>query len=79
MPMVYRKRLISTQRPITQMTLRELIDYEAYLWRWMDRAKSPVNIALELNTIHREIEWRSQEAEWQQPCSASLPAKKLAT
>lgn len=47
---------------ITRMTLNELIEYEDFLWGWMKN--NPVNIARILNMIHREVEWRAQEAEF---------------
>lgn len=47
---------------ITQMTMQELIEYENDLWNWM--TESPVKIVRVLNMIHREVEWRAQEAEF---------------
>ena len=46
---------------ITKMSMKELIDYEACLWNWMDKAGSPVDVARQLNMIHREVEWRAQD------------------
>ena len=64
--LIYGGRLISPELsvddPLTKMSLRELIEYENYLWGWM--ANSPPNIVAVLNAIHREVEWRAQDTEW---------------
>jgi hypothetical protein len=63
---VYRKRryhLSKMDEYITKMSMAELIDYERCLWTWMDKTKknpSP-HIVQQLNTIHREVEWRAQD------------------
>jgi hypothetical protein len=54
-------KLSTLNERITQMTLPQLIEYERELWVWMDKAKSPANIAVRLNMIHREVEWRAQD------------------
>lgn len=62
MPFVYRGKLASLdmgEAPLTEMTTRELIRYEEYLWAWMKG--SPPNVVAVLNAIHREIEWRAQD------------------
>ena len=46
---------------ITRMPMEELIEYEAELWSWMDKAESPVSISRILNMIHREVEWRATD------------------
>jgi hypothetical protein len=65
MPVVRRNRrklvLSKLDERITRMRLRELVEYERALWAWMDKAKSPANIARRLNMIHREVEWRAQD------------------
>jgi len=63
MPFVYMGRMKALdldQTPLTKMTLRELIEYENYLWRWMK--DSPPNVVAVLNAIYREIEWRAQDS-----------------
>jgi hypothetical protein len=69
MPIILQKRLTKLQEQrITRMTLTELITYEAVLWRWMDKLdKSKMHsedIVVQLNAIHREVEWRAMDAEW---------------
>ena len=58
MPHVYKGMLVSDVI-ISKMTMRQLIDYEAYLWGWM--GNSPPNVVTVLNAIHREVEWRAQD------------------
>jgi hypothetical protein len=64
-----RARVSTLQEHITRMTMAELIRYEATLWQWMNRLdKSKMhseNIVVQLNAIHREVEWRAGEKEWQ--------------
>ena len=65
MPIIYRgtlRKVDFEDRPLTKMTMRELIDYEKCLWRWM--ATSPPNIVQVLNAIYREVEWRAQDTNW---------------
>jgi hypothetical protein len=66
MPILRRSRrrfvLSRLDERITKLTLRELVEYDEYLWVWMDKAGSPANIARLLNMIHREVEWRAQDA-----------------
>jgi hypothetical protein len=65
MPIIYCGRVERLlDQKITKMSVRELIHYEAELWRWMDKTKGTGTIALQLNAVHREIEWRAQEKEW---------------
>jgi hypothetical protein len=58
-----RKRfaLSTLDERITKMSLKELASYEKHLWTWMDKAGSPASIALRLNMIYREVEWRCSE------------------
>lgn len=57
------------QEPITRMSVSELASYEATLWQWMealDRARmASARVVDQLNAIHREVEWRAGEKEWQ--------------
>ena len=65
MPILYRNRLRDLgATPISRMTMAELIGYERVLWRWMDKTKGAANIARQLNTIHREVEWRAQDTDF---------------
>jgi hypothetical protein len=64
-PAVYKGKVVPlevSQTALTKMRTSDLIAYEKYLWRWMK--KSPPNIVALLNAIHREIEWRSMDKEW---------------
>lgn len=53
------------------MTMKNLIAYEAILWRWMEKTNAP-NIVNQLNAIHREVEWRCQEKDWKANDKKSL-------
>ena len=64
--LLYRGRLVKLPLFITRMTTRELIEYELTLWSWMDKTKGSANVARELNAVHREVEWRAQDTDWQQ-------------
>jgi len=62
MPFMFRGRVMTLDTGmtmITQMTMRELIEYEKFLWGWM--GKSPPNVVTALNAIYREVEWRAQD------------------
>jgi hypothetical protein len=62
MPFVYRGRVMSLDTGMTMltaMTLQELIEYEKFLWGWMN--DSPPNVVTVLNAIYREVEWRAQD------------------
>ena len=66
--LIYGGRLISPELslddPLTKMSLRQLVEFEAYLWTWMKN--SPPSIVQILNAIHREVEWRAQDTDWRQ-------------
>lgn len=64
MPIIYRNRLINLDQHITKMSFKELVDYERALWGWMDKTKGAASIARQLNMIHREVEWRAQDTEF---------------
>jgi hypothetical protein len=69
MPIILQHRLTKLQEQrITRMSMADLIVYEAALWRWMDKLdKSKVhseNIVVQLNAVHREVEWRAMDTEW---------------
>ena len=72
MPIVLREptraRLSTLQERITRMTLNESVRYEATLWQWMNRLDrsgiNSENIVSQLNAIHREVEWRAGQSEW---------------
>jgi len=62
MPFMFRGRVMTLDTGmtmITQMTMKELIEYEKFLWGWM--GNSPPNVVLALNAIYREVEWRAQD------------------
>ena len=61
MPHLFKGRLVSDVT-ISKMTMRQLVAYEAYLWKWMKY--SPPNVVIVLNAIYREVEWRAQDAEF---------------
>jgi hypothetical protein len=50
------------------MSLGELVRYEATLWTWMDKLNRSKmrseGIVVQLNAIHREVEWRAMDKEW---------------
>ena len=62
-------RLQLQEQRIARMPMNQLILYETVLWVWMDKLdKSKIrseNIVAQLNAIHREVEWRAGEREWQ--------------
>ena len=66
MPVVLRRStrqlvLTKTGNDVTYMTMRELVEYEKYLWVCMENVKGDTDvIARRLNVIHREVEWRAQ-------------------
>lgn len=72
MPFVWKGLLIKSpwDPPITKMSMRELIDYEEHLWKWMQN--SPPHIVSVLNSIHREVEWRAGKKDWDN----AAPAKR---
>jgi hypothetical protein len=51
---------------ITKMSMSELVDYERCLWVWMDKTTltPSADIVRHLNMIHREVEWRALEKDW---------------
>jgi len=62
MPFIYNGRVMSLDNgmaTLTQMSMRELISYEEFLWGWMK--DSPPNVVAVLNAIYREVEWRAQD------------------
>ena len=57
-----RVRLIKKPEQICQLPMRDLIAFEAYLWKCVDNpAPAPAVVDL-LNQIYREVEWRAQDA-----------------
>ena len=61
MPFVYKGEIASldlSELLLTRFTTRELIELEAFLWRWMKG--SPPNVVKVLNAIYREMEWRAE-------------------
>ena len=65
MPVVYKGRLIyldMDKTPLTKMSNKELIDYEKFLWRWMD---SPY-VATVISAIHWELKWRAEDSGFKQ-------------
>ena len=67
MPVVLRRStrqlvLTKTGNDVTYMTMRELVEYEKYLWVCMENMKGDTDvIARRLNVIHREVEWQCSE------------------
>jgi hypothetical protein len=60
-----RPRLSSLRERISKMTTAELIEYDAALWRWVDRLKyKSEDFTNQLNAIHREVEWRAMNKDW---------------
>lgn len=63
MPHVYKGRVIPSELggelQLSKMTMRQLIEYERFLWGWMKG--SPPSIVVVLNAIYREVEWRAQD------------------
>jgi hypothetical protein len=58
-------RLSKLQERITRMTVEELAEYEATLWRWMDKLKfKSEDVVNQLNAVHREVEWRAEDKDW---------------
>lgn len=65
MPFIFHSRLYKNiDGRVTRMSMPELIAYERLLWRWMDKTGGAPDIARQLNMIHREVEWRSQDKEF---------------
>jgi len=67
MPIIVTKkkkpRLLLTDR-LTKMDMDELIAYEAFLWECMEKLPNSPNVVTTLNAIHREVEWRAQDTEF---------------
>lgn len=60
-----RPRLSKLQERIARMSVPELVEYEATLWRWVDRLKfKSQDVVTQLNAIHREVEWRAEDKDW---------------
>ena len=67
MPFIYKGKMVTPELGetlLTKMSMRELIDYESYLWQWM--TSSPPRVVNVLNAIYREIEWRAQDTAFKQ-------------
>ena len=62
MPFIYQGNVMSLDdgmSKLAQMSMRQLIEYEEFLWGWMNG--SPPNVVTVLNAIYREVEWRAQD------------------
>jgi hypothetical protein len=58
---VYKGRLRTLDdKPLTRMTKRELIDYENYLWKWMDSR----DVAVVISAIRKELRWRAEDSQF---------------
>lgn len=60
-----RLRLINRLDQVSKMSMPDLIAMEQFLWQCMNsRAPRPAVVDF-LNAIHREVEWRAQDSEFQ--------------
>ena len=54
-----------TERQISKLPMRDLITLEEFLWKCMDGKAAHHGVVDTLNAIHREVEWRAQDTEFQ--------------
>lgn len=59
MPIVVNGKLLSLSEPVTKMSMRDLIAYEAALWKFVNTPEPPFRIVTMLNNIYQEVEWRA--------------------
>ena len=70
-------RVSANDERLTRMSLDDLVQLEALLWTWMEQlnrrklrgknfieARHSDNIVYQLNAIHREVEWRAGQKDW---------------
>lgn len=60
-----RPRLIKKMEQVSKMSMPDLIAFEAFLWKCMDTKLVQPAVVDYLNTIHREVEWRAQDPQFQ--------------
>jgi hypothetical protein len=60
-----RPRVIKRAEQISRMTMPDLIALEAFLWNCMNTKFTHLAVVDTLNTIHREVEWRAQDPEFE--------------
>ena len=67
MPIVFRDRKqrprLLREKPITRMTMEELIAYESYLWTVLQKLPDSPKVITTMNSIYREVEWRAQDTQ----------------
>jgi len=47
------------------MSWDELVAYEKFLWECLEKLPHSPTIAITLNAIYREVEWRAQDTEFE--------------
>ena len=61
-----RPRVIKRLEQISKMSTQDLIAFEKFLWKCVDtRIPQPAVVDF-LNAIHREVEWRAQDTQFEQ-------------
>lgn len=60
-----RPRVIRRMAQLSKMSMADLIAFEAFLWKCMDTKVPNLGVVDYLNAIHREVEWRAQDSEFQ--------------
>lgn len=60
-----RPRVIKRTEQISKLSMRDLIALESFLWKCMDSKTAHHGVVDTLNAIHREVEWRAQDPEFQ--------------
>ena len=58
-------RVVKRLDQVSKMTMPDLIAMEGYLWKCMDTKIPQPAVVDFLNAIHREVEWRAQDPEFQ--------------
>ena len=61
-----RPRVVRRLEQISKMTTQDLIAFEDFLWKCVDTRISQPAVVDFINAIHREIEWRAQDTEFEQ-------------
>lgn len=60
-----RPRLIKRTAQVSKMSMRDLIAFENFLWQCMDTPAPQPAVVDFLNAIHREVEWRAQDPQFE--------------
>lgn len=60
-----RPRLIHRMEQVSKMPMPDLIAMEEFLWKCMEMQVPQPAVVDYLNAIHREVEWRAQDPEFQ--------------